>query len=197
MYTMEGYLDDPSSGPPAGPPRGTDRCGEPRDAATHVRNDKTARGPQRCTCRASSQPTKHNISTVRITTSNGVGKASACEATFCARKHADFFSSWRVGLCITTSNGVGKARAATFCASVTTQSVTCEPGGRVGLASNATPMHLNLHALNMLTPFRAGRAGGARKFASLSGLVRAQGLSSPTRCGKPISEMLEGSSISL
>ena len=37
MYTMEGYLDDPSSGPPAGPPRGTDRCGEPRDAATHVR----------------------------------------------------------------------------------------------------------------------------------------------------------------
>ena len=143
------------------------------------------------------QPTKHHISTVCITTSNGVGKASACEATFCARKHADFFSSWRVGLCITTSNGVGKARAATFCASVTTQSVTCEPGGRVGLASNATPMHLHLHAVNMLTPFRAGRAGGARKFASLSGLVRDQGPSSPTRCGKPISEMLEGSSISL
>ena len=44
---------------------------------------------------------------------------------------------------------------------ITTQSVTCKPGGRVGLASNATPMHLNLHAANMLTPFRAGRAGGA------------------------------------
>ena len=95
------------------------------------------------------QPTKHNISTVRLTTSNGVGKTCACEAAFCAP--------------------------------VTTESVTCEPGGRVGLASNVTPMHRNRYAVNMLTPFRAGRAGGARKFASLSGLVRDQGLLSPTK----------------
>ena len=156
MYTMEGYLDDPSSGPPAGPPRGTDRCGEPRDAATHVRPTRQHAARNGAQARIDTRkqgPRRRKYQTQRATAfqreRNEQRSAHArANATSCA--------------CVLTTcvcKRIPHVHASSGCLADT------RAGGRAGLEQRIIHANVSIIAMQpMHMSFRAGRVGGARKF---------------------------------